>query len=249
MSSHGLMPPRRDSPSVDPEHALLRKAGLTDYEARAYRALLELGSATAADVADASRIPRTRIYAVLDGLLGDWVAVEPGRPKRYRARDPQECFQESRRRLDAEIAAGLPVLAARYHEREQRFAGALWVLEGEDAIFARVVQIVDRARSAVHLVAAPGIPLPDAVIDALLRAHRRGVALHVGAPPPAHAALARRGIAAREARLPVLVLVADGAQGLLCTRREGEALRGLWNPNPELARFTMALIAPVLEAA
>lgn len=233
---------------MDPEDALMRRAGLTDYEARAYRALLELGSATAAEVADVSRIPRTRVYAVLDGLVDQWIFVEQGRPKRYRARDPQECFQESRRRLDAEIEAGLPVLSARYHEREQRFAGTLWVLEGDDAIFTRVAQILDRARSTIHMVAAPNIPMPESVIDALARAQRRGVALHVGVPPPTRSELSRRGISAREARFPVLIVVADGAQGLLCTRNEGKALRGLWNPNPDLARFMLALIAPILAA-
>lgn len=63
--------------------------GLTGYEASAYAALIRRGSATGAEVARIARLPRQRIYDVLDGLVGRGLAtVEPGRPARYTAVSP-----------------------------------------------------------------------------------------------------------------------------------------------------------------
>ncbi|MDX1610724.1 MAG: helix-turn-helix domain-containing protein [Candidatus Thermoplasmatota archaeon] len=60
--------------------------GLTEYEARAYLALLELGGGTAREVASLSRVPRTKIYQVLDDLHSKQLAeMIPERPKKYLA--------------------------------------------------------------------------------------------------------------------------------------------------------------------
>jgi Sugar-specific transcriptional regulator TrmB len=48
----------------------LKKLGLTEYEARAYAALVGLGEATAREIHEASRVPRTRIYDILRDLGG-----------------------------------------------------------------------------------------------------------------------------------------------------------------------------------
>ncbi|MFA5860142.1 MAG: helix-turn-helix domain-containing protein [Candidatus Thermoplasmatota archaeon] len=234
---------------MDTEQSLLHLAGLTEYEARAYRTLLGLGSVGAADIAEASGIPRTRIYAVLDGLLERWVIVEAGRPKRYRARDPHECFEDARRELDAKIEAGLPILAARYHEREQRFAGPLWILEGEPAIVKRAVAIAQRARKSLRFVLPVPMRPPPSLTEAIGRAQKRGVVLLIGASAEAGREFARKGLTSREMRFPAFVLVSDETQGLLAVRTEGGAMRGLWNPNPELARFMVALLRPVLDGA
>lgn len=62
----------------------MQEYGLTEYEARTYLALLDLGTATARDIANLSRVPRTKIYSVLDELHAKQLAqVIPERPKRY----------------------------------------------------------------------------------------------------------------------------------------------------------------------
>jgi len=62
---------------------------LTEYEAEALEELLLLGRTTAPDLAEATGIPKARIYGVLDSLseLG-FVKVIPGRPKRYQPHAP-----------------------------------------------------------------------------------------------------------------------------------------------------------------
>src|SRR5437879_6992338 len=42
--------------------------GLTEYQARVYLTLLDLGSATASQISPLSKVPRTRIYAAMQQL-------------------------------------------------------------------------------------------------------------------------------------------------------------------------------------
>lgn len=62
---------------------------LTEYEAAALEELLLLGRTTAPDLAEATGIPKARIYGVLDSLSeAGYVKVVPGRPKRYEPHEP-----------------------------------------------------------------------------------------------------------------------------------------------------------------
>jgi len=62
---------------------------LTEYENEALEELLLLGRTTAPDLAEATGIPKARIYGVLDSLSeAGYVKVIPGRPKQYQPREP-----------------------------------------------------------------------------------------------------------------------------------------------------------------
>lgn len=69
----------------------LRDIGLSSYEDRAYRSLLEVGAVSAKKLADLSGVPEGRIYDVLDSLeTSGLVRVQTGRrPKQYVAVDPE----------------------------------------------------------------------------------------------------------------------------------------------------------------
>lgn len=65
--------------------------GLTEYEELALEELLLLGRTTAPDLAEATGIPKARIYSVLDALAeAGYVKVIPGRPKQYQPHGPDE---------------------------------------------------------------------------------------------------------------------------------------------------------------
>ena len=62
---------------------------LTEYEEEALKELLLLGRTTAPDLAEATGIPKARIYGVLDSLSeAGFVKVTPGRPKQYQPYEP-----------------------------------------------------------------------------------------------------------------------------------------------------------------
>lgn len=85
---------------------------LTEYEETALKELLSLGQSSAPDLAEATGIPKARIYGVLDSLADQgFIKVIPGRPKRYQARHPDElvdralqqrrqAFESYRRRIE-----------------------------------------------------------------------------------------------------------------------------------------------------
>jgi sugar-specific transcriptional regulator TrmB len=63
--------------------------GLTEYEETALTELLRLGQTTAPNLAEATGIPKARIYGVLDALSDrGFLKIVPGRPKEYQAKPP-----------------------------------------------------------------------------------------------------------------------------------------------------------------
>jgi sugar-specific transcriptional regulator TrmB len=101
----------------------IKSFGLSGYEAAAYATLLTLGVSKASDVCKDAGIPQSKIYEVLDSLVGKHlVEISEGRPKKFRALPPAvglkrliEEKEESLKRLKdklAEIDASIKALAA-----------------------------------------------------------------------------------------------------------------------------------------
>jgi len=97
------------------DHRLFEQLDLTEYERTALAELLRIGRTTAPNLAEATGIPKARIYGVLDALAEDgYIKVIPGRPKEYQAKHPEEVIEramENRRqayeqyRADVEAAS------------------------------------------------------------------------------------------------------------------------------------------------
>jgi len=77
------------------------RLGLKEYESQALRELFSLGRTTAPNLAEATGIPKARIYGVLDSLADRGFVEEiPSRPKKYQPKAPEEVLeraQENRR--------------------------------------------------------------------------------------------------------------------------------------------------------
>jgi len=72
------------------------RVGLTEYETTAIERLLALGRTTAPNLAEATGIPKARIYSVLDSLADrGFVKVIPGRPKEYQPNAPDEILDRA----------------------------------------------------------------------------------------------------------------------------------------------------------
>jgi sugar-specific transcriptional regulator TrmB len=82
---------------TDEADGLLDRLGLTEYEATALRELLTLGRTTAPNLAEATGIPKARIYGVLDSLSDrGYIKIIPGRPKEYQPKSPAEILDRAR---------------------------------------------------------------------------------------------------------------------------------------------------------
>lgn len=72
---------------------LLEKLGLTEYEAKTLNTLFRLKEAQAPTISRTAQVPKTRVYDVLERLIQKNLLIEiKGRPKLYRAIDPQKAI-------------------------------------------------------------------------------------------------------------------------------------------------------------
>ncbi|WP_254767938.1 TrmB family transcriptional regulator [Salinilacihabitans rarus] len=121
---------------------VLEEAGLSPYQADAYVTLLELGSASATDVADASDVPDPRIYDVLRNLESKgFVEIYEQEHLHARARPPTAVTSDLQSRADRfERAAS---------EIEERWTRPP-VERSKVSIVSRLETIVDEVAAAVR---------------------------------------------------------------------------------------------------
>jgi len=148
--------------------------GLSSYEEAAYRALLQLGRATASDVAETGDVPKGRIYDVLNGLAArDIVRAHTGsEPRRYEAVHPDEAVDRLLAERERELAAerdryeNLADSVSTELSRTVPVEGQFWEvgLGADDAVAAMGEQF-DRADDRLYSVVGPpyGESAPEAV--------------------------------------------------------------------------------------
>jgi len=130
---------------------VLQGLGLTEYEARAYTALVSLGSATPRDVASLAGIPYPSVYDALETLSKKgWVEVALGRPRRYRARPPELMERDSVKMVkDAFMQLKeLYESAGRGAEKPE----IIYTISGRNRVVEKIREMLLRAETEVILV-------------------------------------------------------------------------------------------------
>ncbi len=168
----------------------LRDLGLSEYESRAYRALLDVGPATAKELSEASGVPMGRVYDVLNSLERHRLARSQAasRPKKYLAVEPDAALdrllEEKQRELDEQAEQYEAVvdelsleLEAGDPPDEQFWTAALGPEETADLLLERLSAADDRV---VMIAAAPASGLDigavgERITEELEAALERGV--------------------------------------------------------------------------
>ena len=152
--------------------AVLEDAGLSPYQAAAYVALLELGSATATDVANACEVPDPRIYDVLRDLdeMG-YVETYQQDCLTVRAHDPETVLADLRDQSNQYLTAA--------EEIENRWSQPS-VADHEVSIVKRFETVLNRARELIEgasdeIVLGTTVDLYHDLRPDLAAAHDRGV--------------------------------------------------------------------------
>jgi len=148
----------------------LQALGLTEYEARAYTALLALGRAVPARVARQAGIPRPKIYETLERLEGRGLAAKVGQnPLEYAPLSAREYLARSRRAFDDRLGALDRDLSRLAPDPAPE---AVYHLYGEAAIRSLCEDLTLNARRSVYMAG------DAALADRLERLTPRGVELH-----------------------------------------------------------------------
>jgi len=115
----------------------LKKLGLTEYEAKAYASLVGLGEATAREIHEASRVPRTRVYDILKDLAEKgFVEFIQGSPTYYRVVEPERVMERMREDILATI--DLSERELKGLNLEVRGSSPVWCIRSEWAIRNRI---------------------------------------------------------------------------------------------------------------
>ncbi len=124
----------------------IKKLGLNEYEARAYRVLLSSGGSTAIAVSRKGGIPRARVYDVLFSLEKKGFAAKSlSKPVEFSALSPTTAVEviakSSRRQLDAslsELGAIAESLERSSVKGSETFSESVMLLEGRRNIYAAI---------------------------------------------------------------------------------------------------------------
>lgn len=152
---------------------LLQALGFTEYEARAYAALVRHGPSSGYQLARQSGIPRANIYAVADKLLerGAVSRAADSDGRHYQAVAPAELLRGIHSRQQRALKAADDAFAQLAQARQP---ATVFNLRGSELI-TRARQVID----ACHATLCIAIQQPEAVVlaDALQHASARGVAI------------------------------------------------------------------------
>lgn len=148
----------------------LEDVGLTQYEAKAYIAVLELGSASATEVADASEVPQARVYDVLRNLerQGYVETYEQG-SLHARARDPGEVVEELEAYADTVTDAGAE-LRERWEEPSVE-NHRVSIVRPVSALYERAHEQIAGAQNELEIAMTPDrfVDFRDDLADAVER--------------------------------------------------------------------------------
>lgn len=154
----------------------LEAAGLAPYQASAYVALLDLGAASATEIAEASDVPKPRIYDVLDGLESyGYVETYEMESIHARAHSPAEVLADLRQRADRFESAASEV-EDRWEQPELENSGTS-VVSRFKTVIDRAETFIEGAEYQIQLSVTP--ENFERLRPKLVDAHERGVSTRV----------------------------------------------------------------------
>ncbi len=152
--------------------------GLTEYEARAYAALVRTGESKAAAIHRESGVPRPALYGILRRLESrGLVDRTAGEPVRFRATPPVEALRRTRDGVDRAAGAALRALSELQRTRRPPPSRSLWFAEGHGVLVERLPPRLAHARKEILVFGYP--PLVRRIRDDLEAAVERGVRVAV----------------------------------------------------------------------
>jgi sugar-specific transcriptional regulator TrmB len=149
----------------------LQRVGLTEYEAKAYLALLNTHLSTATQASEKSGVPRTKIYSVLEALRNkSWVRVHSGVPLLFQAVEPLKVFEKAKEDYAELLESVKTTLKEEVNNMKEKFVIKRFDigLEGlkEEIKKAKTVEINNATASFVKKVSDAF--RPDAMVKVLM---------------------------------------------------------------------------------
>lgn len=226
--------------------SLLGRLGFSEYEAKAYLALLRHGPSTGYQVAKNSGVPRSRVYDILGKLTTRGaVVVEPGATSDWKAVGPEELLSGMERNYRETVDVLREGLKQQVHAPEVE---KIQLYSGYGPVLDKTRQIISESAELLYMTLHPE---ELAILrEDLLRAGERGVALRLMLMGPAEFPLPitivhdHTEAHSRRHGGPQLLCVQDNRAALLATivREEPEQSRGTYVNNALIIGVTAEYI-------
>lgn len=160
----------------------MRKLGLTDYEIKAYLALLMYGPFTAKELSIRANLPYSRIYNVLNQLnMKGWTNKNEERPKKFIAKPPDEAVQTSRLRQENSLKnatlAVVQELKPLFKESSIQERPNIWILRGRENIQSQMKETLYQTEEEA-MIALPEVSYA-LIMKTLNRIRKKGVEIKI----------------------------------------------------------------------
>jgi sugar-specific transcriptional regulator TrmB len=213
----------------------LTELGFSEYEAKAYLALLRENPATGYQLAKGSGVPRSMIYEVMGKLTARGAAmtlrVEGG--TKYAPVPPEEFLEQLHREQEELLTSLREDLTTLSPTTDLDY---VWNIEGHENILAKAEEMIAQATESLYLALAPSTfpALRDALEDAVARGVRAVIYTTANIDFPgcrvvvAHVSEETLG----QARGLGLILVIDGEEVLIGEWLTATQARASWTISP-----------------
>ena len=220
----------------DPVDGLTR-IGFSEYEAKAYVALMNKSPVSGYELSKQSGVPRSMIYEVLGKLTarGAAMTLPTGGTTKYAPVPAAEFLEQVRRDHDELIMMLKSDLAILATAPDLEY---VWNIQGHKNIIARANEMISQAKRQIYLALLPA-SFPDlrAALEGSIRQGNRVVIYTTGDLDLPGAQVAVTGIS-QEALVQTpglgLILVTDGDEVLISEWLTGTRARASWTSSPLL---------------
>jgi len=125
---------------------VLKRLGLTEYEARAYLSLAKLGPSAVREIVLDSKLPRNKAYEALQKLEEKNKIVSlPISPKKYKIADP-EVFKDEIKDLNNSVNEIIKIIE---QPKIKEFKDLFWVIKGQKAIQEKLALYNNKAKKEI----------------------------------------------------------------------------------------------------
>ncbi len=215
----------------------LQALGFSEYEAKAYVALLKKSPVTGYELSRLSGVPRSMIYEVLDKLVLRGAAVSSPEEDitRYAPVPADTLLDRLRHQYEDMIDHAQHELATMSREADIDY---VWSIKGYDNILAHARAMIQAAQSRIHIGLLPAT-FPD-LEASLAEAAGRGIQVRINtvgrldfpAGQVAVTPLAMDDVG--QFGTPGMMLVRDGEELLICEELSAPGAHASWTRSPLL---------------
>ncbi|MEM2946928.1 MAG: helix-turn-helix domain-containing protein [Candidatus Bathyarchaeia archaeon] len=225
--------------------SLLKKIGLTEYEANAYLLLLEKGALTAKQVSYGAQIPYSKVYQALNSLeKKGWIESTMKRPSKYFPKSPETALKKAKATFEDEWLQIEKTVADEllpvYEKLKTKEKYDVWVLRGALNIISKFKEMAKKCKQEM-LIALPFVK-EEFLMDFYQLLHSFiGEKLQVrfmmlrGLSENVYRMLSRIGEVRCRTKMFGGGVISDGSEVLLLFSDDRGEMSAIWSDHPGLA--------------